>query len=163
MSKLNANNVNGRRNLVINLVDDGLIHSQLDLVKQLAKNGYRVTQATASRDLEELGAVRGKDKNGIFRYQFISQTQVTSNNLQNLLISIESSGNLAVAKTPPGAAQLLASQIDKGIKTGKLPSIGSIAGDDTIMIISKSPSGGAALAKAIDRFVSDSGNMKRVK
>jgi arginine repressor len=44
-----------------------------------------------------------------------------------------------------------------------LPSIGSIAGDDTIMIISKSPSGGAALAKAIDRFVSDSGNMKRVK
>jgi transcriptional regulator of arginine metabolism len=79
------------------------------------------------------------------------------------LISIESSGNLAVAKTPPGAAQLLASQIDKGIKNGKLPSIGSIAGDDTIMIISKSPSGGAALAKAIGKFVSDNGNLKRVK
>ena len=163
MSKLNINNVSGRRDLVINLVDEGLIHSQGDLVKQLAKNGYRVTQATASRDLEELGAVRGKDENGIFRYQFISQTQVSSNNLQNLLISIESSGNLAVAKTPPGAAQLLASQIDRGIKNGKLPSIGTIAGDDTIMIISKSPSGGASLAKAIDKFVSDNGNLKRVK
>jgi transcriptional regulator of arginine metabolism len=163
MSKLNVNNVSGRRNLVINLVDEGLIHSQGDLVKQLAKNGYRVTQATASRDLEELGAVRGKDENGIFRYQFISQAQVSSNNLQNLLISIESSGNLAVAKTPPGAAQLLASQIDKGIKAGKLPSIGTIAGDDTIMIISKSSSGGAALAKAIGKFVSESGNLKRVK
>jgi transcriptional regulator of arginine metabolism len=163
MSKLNVNNVSGRRDLIINLVDEGLIHSQGDLVKQLAKNGYRVTQATASRDLEELGAVRGKDKNGIFRYQFISPTQVISNNLQNLLISIESSGNLAVAKTPPGAAQLLASQIDKGIKNGKLPSIGTIAGDDTIMIISKSPSGGAALAKAISKFVSDNGNLKRVK
>jgi transcriptional regulator of arginine metabolism len=163
MSKLNLNNVSGRRDLVINLVEEGLIHSQGDLVKQLAKNGYRVTQATASRDLEELGAVRGKDENGIFRYQFISQTQVSSNNLQNLLISIESSGNLAVAKTPPGAAQLLASQIDKGIKNGKLPSIGTIAGDDTIMIISKSPSGGAALAKAIGKFVSDNGNLKRVK
>jgi transcriptional regulator of arginine metabolism len=58
MSKLNLNNVSGRRDLVINLVDEGLIHSQGDLVKQLAKNGYRVTQATASRDLEELGAVR---------------------------------------------------------------------------------------------------------
>jgi len=163
MSKLNLNNVSGRRDLVINLVDEGFIHSQGDLVKQLAKNGYRVTQATASRDLEELGAVRGKDENGIFRYQFISQTQVSSNNLQNLLISIESSGNLAVAKTPPGAAQLLASQIDKGIKNGKLPSIGTIAGDDTIMIISKSPAGGAALAKAIGKFVSDNGNLKRVK
>jgi transcriptional regulator of arginine metabolism len=48
MSKLNLNNVSGRRDLVINLVDEGLIHSQGDLVKELAKKGYRVTQATAS-------------------------------------------------------------------------------------------------------------------
>jgi transcriptional regulator of arginine metabolism len=86
-----------------------------------------------------------------------------TNNLNNLLISIDSSANLAVAKTPPGAAQLLAAHIDRGMKAGKLAGIGCIAGDDTIMIISKSPSGGAALAKAVDRFISETGTMKRVK
>ena len=163
MSKIAVDNLSGRRSLIIELIEEGLIHSQTDLVKYLAKGGYKVTQATASRDLEELGAVRGKDGNGVFRYQFITPTEVVSNNLSNLLISIESSANLAVAKTPPGAAQLLAAHIDRGIKSGKLAGIGCIAGDDTIMIISKSPSGGAALAKAVDRFISGSGNMKRVK
>ena len=64
---------------------------------------------------------------------------------------------------PKAVPQALAAHIDRGIKAGKLSGIGCIAGDDTIMIISKSPSGGAALAKAVDRFISDSGNMKRVK
>lgn len=163
MSKIAVDNLSGRRALIIELIEEGLIHSQTDLVKYLAKGGYKVTQATASRDLEELGAVRGKDSNGVFRYQFIAPAEVVSNNLSNLLISVESSANLAVAKTPPGAAQLLAAHIDRGIKSGKLAGIGCIAGDDTIMIISKSPSGGAALAKAVDRFISGSGNMKRVK
>ena len=162
MSKIAVDNLSGRRALIIELIEEGLIHSQTDLVKYLAKGGYKVTQATASRDLEELGAVRGKDGNGVFRYQFITPAEVVSNNLSNLLISIESSSNIAVAKTPPGAAQLLAAHIDRGIKSGKLAGIGCIAGDDTIMIISKSPSGGAALAKAVDRFISGSGNMKRV-
>ena len=163
MSKIAIDNLSARRALVIELIEDGLIHSQTDLVKFLAKGGYKVTQATASRDLEELGAVRGKDSNGVFRYQFITPAEVISNNLSNLLLSVESSANLAIAKTPPGAAQLLAAHIDRGIKAGKLSGIGCIAGDDTIMIISKSSTGGAALAKAVDRFISDSGNMKRVK
>ncbi len=162
MSKLISQNSSSRKNLIIDLVEQGLIHSQTDLVKHLSKNGYKVTQATASRDLEDLGAVRGKDANGVFRDQFISQTEVSTNTFKNLLLSIESSGNLAVAKTPPGAAGLLASQLDRAIKNGKLPSIGTIAGDDTIMIIAKSATGGSALAKAVSRFVSDNGNLKRV-
>jgi arginine repressor len=56
------------------------------------------------------------------------------------------------------------SQIDKGIRKWQICQVsGTIAGDDTIMIISKSPSGGAALAKAIGKFVSDNGNLKRVR
>ena len=55
MAKLNTKSATSRRSMVIKLVDDGLIHSQGDLVKQLAKVGFNVTQATASRDLEELG------------------------------------------------------------------------------------------------------------
>ncbi len=60
MAKLNTNSATARRSMVIKLVDDGVIHSQTDLVKHLQKLGFGVTQATASRDLEELGAVEEK-------------------------------------------------------------------------------------------------------
>ena len=163
MSKLILDSGPSRRSLIIELVENGVIHSQSDLVKALARKGIKVTQATASRDLEELGAVRGKDASGVFRYQFIANTEVSSTSLKNLVLEIDASGNLAVIKTPPGAAQLLAGQLDRAIKNGAISGIGSIAGDDTIMVISKSANGGPALAKAIDRYVSDNQSMKRVR
>jgi transcriptional regulator of arginine metabolism len=163
MSKLILDSGPSRRSLIIELVENGVIHSQSDLVKALARKGIKVTQATASRDLEELGAVRGKDASGVFRYQFIANTEVASTSLKNLVLEIDASGNLAVIKTPPGAAQLLAGQLDRAIKNGAISGIGSIAGDDTIMVISKSANGGSALAKAIDRYVSDNQSMKRVR
>jgi transcriptional regulator of arginine metabolism len=163
MSKLILDSGPSRRSLIIELVENGVIHSQSDLVKALSKKGIKVTQATASRDLEELGAVRGKDASGVFRYQFIANTEVASTSLKNLVLEIDASGNLAVIKTPPGAAQLLAGQLDRAIKNGAISGIGSIAGDDTIMVIAKSANGGSALAKAIDRYVSDNQSMKRVR
>jgi transcriptional regulator of arginine metabolism len=163
MSKLILDSGPSRRSLIIELVENGVIHSQSDLVKALARKGIKVTQATASRDLEELGAVRGKDASGVFRYQFIANTEVASTSLKNLVLEIDASGNLAVIKTPPGAAQLLAGQLDRAIKNGAISGIGSIAGDDTIMVISKSANGGPALAKAIVRYVSDNQSMKRVR
>jgi transcriptional regulator of arginine metabolism len=163
MSKLILDSGPSRRSLIIELVENGVIHSQSDLVKALSKKGIKVTQATASRDLEELGAVRGKDASGVFRYQFITNTEVASTSLKNLVLEIDASGNLAVIKTPPGAAQLLAGQLDRAMKNGAISGIGSIAGDDTIMVISKSANGGPALAKAIDRYVSDNQSMKRVR
>ncbi|MFM8627314.1 MAG: arginine repressor, partial [Candidatus Nanopelagicus sp.] len=75
MGRTNIQSATARRSLVIKLVDDALIHSQSDLVKELGKHGFVVTQATASRDLEELGAVRGKDNSGVFRYQFVATPQ----------------------------------------------------------------------------------------
>jgi transcriptional regulator of arginine metabolism len=134
-----------------------LIHSQSDLVRELGKIGYVVTQATASRDLEELGAVRGKDNSGIFRYQFVSAPQNSkSRGVSELIASVDSSGNLAVVKTPPGAAQLLAGNLDRAMKTGKLKSaIGTIAGDDTVLVVAKSASGGSSLAKEITRYFGD--------
>lgn len=163
MSKPILDSGPSRRSLIIELVENGVIHSQSDLVKALSKKGIKVTQATASRDLEELGAVRGKDASGVFRYQFIANTEVASTSLKNLVLEIDASGNLAVIKTPPGAAQLLAGQLDRAMKNGAISGIGSIAGDDTIMVISKSANGGPALAKAIDRYVSDNQSMKRVR
>ena len=154
MAKLSMQSATARRSLVIKLVDDALIHSQNDLVRELGKLGYVVTQATASRDLEELGAVRGKDNSGIFRYQFVSAPQSSkSKGLSELITSVEASGNLAVVKTPPGAAQLLAGNLDRAMKNGKLNSaIGTIAGDDTVLVVAKSSSGGPSLAKEITKF-----------
>ncbi len=154
MAKLNLQSATARRSLVIRLVDDALIHSQSDLVRELGKQGYVVTQATASRDLEELGAVRGKDNSGVFRYQFVSAPQNSkSRGLSELIASVESSGNLAVVKTPPGAAQLLAGNLDRAMKSGKLNSaIGTIAGDDTVLVVAKSASGGSSLAKEINKY-----------
>lgn len=157
MAKANLQNATARRSLVIKLVDDALIHSQSDLVRELGKLGYVVTQATASRDLEELGAVRGKDNSGVFRYQFVSAPQTPrGTGLSDLIASIEASGNLAVLKTPPGAAQLLAGNLDRAMKSGKLTAaIGTIAGDDTVLVVSKSASGGASLAKQITKFLGE--------
>ena len=155
MAKVNTQSATARRSLVIKLVDDELIHSQSDLVRELNRNGYSVTQATASRDLEELGAVRGKDNAGVFRYQFISTpVSNSSKGLSDLILGIESSGNLSVIKTPAGAAQLLAGNLDRAMKSGNLHSaIGTIAGDDTVLVVSKSATGGASLAKEINKLL----------
>jgi len=66
---VNSQNVSARRAKAISLIQAGLIHSQTDLVDQLKKSGFRVTQTTASRDLEEIGAVRGRNAHGESVYQ----------------------------------------------------------------------------------------------
>lgn len=146
-----------RKELVRDLISKGLIASQDDLVKALKKNGVVVTQTTASRDLLELGALRGRDSSGKFRYLLPEQSTVKvreSGPTRNLLLSASSSGNLVVAKTPPGGAQLLAGRIDAGIATGELSgALGTIAGDDTVMIVAKTATGGSHLAKELTAFI----------
>lgn len=141
-----------RRAKVISLVESGLVHSQSDLVARLKKDGIRVTQATASRDLEDIGALRGRSKDGSSMYQLpagANALQATSIPGQ-LIISVESSANIAVIRTPPGGAQLLASALDGASQRGALSAlIGTIAGDDTVLLISKKATGGAALAKQL--------------
>lgn len=147
---LNSKSVSARRAKAINLIAAGLVHSQSDLVKLLRKAGFDVTQATASRDLEEIGAVRGRMKDGESIYQIPSSSDgAISRSLPvpgDLVISIEASGNLVVIRTPPGGAQFLASTLDN---SGISSIIGTIAGDDTVLVVSKNPSGGGALAKEL--------------
>jgi len=142
--------VTARRAKAIALIKAGLIHSQSDLVKQLKKAGFVVTQATASRDLEEIGAVRGRSSSGesVYKisdsdYESISRTMPVPS---DLIISVEASGNLAVVRTPPGGAQLLASSLDH---SGISEIIGTIAGDDTVLVVSRKASGGAQLAREL--------------
>jgi transcriptional regulator of arginine metabolism len=130
------------------------VTSQTQLAALLAGSGIEVTQATLSRDLEELGAVklRGSDgapasyvvppENAPLRPAQAAPARLTRL-LGDLLTSAEGSANLAVVRTPPGAAQFLASALDK---VGLPDVLGTIAGDDTLLVVSRRPDGGAALA-----------------
>ncbi|MEI6217257.1 MAG: arginine repressor, partial [Actinomycetes bacterium] len=96
-----------RQAIVLNLIKSGLVDSQVTLVKLLNKEGIKVTQATASRDLEDLGAIRTRSDSGILRYELGSPDVKSGASAMNLIMSVSSSGNLAVVRTPPGGAQLL--------------------------------------------------------
>ena len=141
------------------LIDGHTVTSQSHLAALLAEDGVDVTQATLSRDLEELGAVklRGADgapatyvlppENAPLRPAQADATPARlARMLGDLLTGAEGSANLAVLRTPPGAAQFLASALDKVA----LPDVlGTIAGDDTLLVVAREPDGGPALA---DRF-----------
>lgn len=144
-----------RRALVISLIQNGVVESQADLIQQLSENGVRVTQATASRDLDEIGVLRGRDSTGQMRYQLTANSAPTPRGFGELILSVESSGNLAVVRTPPGGAQLLASTLDRAASHGDIASvIGTIAGDDTVLVIARTANGGAGLAKELTDFAS---------
>ena len=118
----------------------------------------RLMTSTVSRDLVELDAVRVRDGRGVLVYAVPSEggdrtprpamdSAVAESRLaklaSELLVSADSSANLVVVRTPPGAAQFLASALDKAELAAVL---GTIAGDDTVLVISRDATGGAALA-----------------
>jgi transcriptional regulator of arginine metabolism len=137
------------------LVQSRPVHSQTELVRLLAADGVLVTQATLSRDLEELGAakLRGVDGGpGAYVVPDEGAAPMRPSEaaparlvrlLADLLVHAEASGNLAVLRTPPGAAQFLASALDR---SGLGYVLGTIAGDDTILVVARDADGGQALA-----------------
>jgi len=140
---------------IVELIDGGAIHSQSELASALDARGVAVTQATLSRDLDELGAVKLRGVDGEPAVYVLPQeggspmrpTQrapdALAHRLGDLLTGVEASANLVVVRTPPGAAQFLASALDKA---GLPATIGTIAGDDTVLVITREPDGGQALA-----------------
>jgi transcriptional regulator of arginine metabolism len=163
---ISSRSVSARRAKVVSLVEAGVVHSQSDLVDLLNGIGFEVTQATASRDLEEIGALRGRGRNGATVYQLPvggSESLARVISLPTaLILSVESSGNLAVVSTPPGGAQLLASALDRASRHGDLASvIGTIAGDDTVLVISRKSDGGSALAKQLRQIAEPINSVKQ--
>ena len=156
--KKSALSSNARRALIVSYVNQGIVHSQNDIVELLADEGIDVTQATASRDLEDVGAVRGKDESGMMRYRIMSENieplARAARVSDELIVNIAASGNLVVVKTPPGGAHLLASALDRASQGGDMKSIiGTIAGDDTVLVISRNSNGGKALASELRDFI----------
>ncbi|MCG5444474.1 arginine repressor [Micromonospora sp. NIE79] len=138
---------------IVELIRERTIRSQTELADLLAADGVGVTQATLSRDLEELGAVkvRGGDGPAVYLIPEDGQRPLRDAEaaparlvrlLRELLNGVDSSGNIAVLRTPPGAAQYLASALDRA---GLPEIVGTIAGDDTILVVAREAVGGAAL------------------
>lgn len=134
------------------------MRSQAELAELLAADGVSVTQATLSRDLVDLRAVKVRAADGTLSYavpgeggdqspQNDRNQELLDSRLarlcEELIVSADSSANMTVLRTPPGAAQFLASAIDHS----QVPDLlGTIAGDDTVLVIARDPNGGEALA-----------------
>jgi len=149
---------------IVDLIRSHQVRAQTDLADRLAAEGIQVTQATLSRDLEELGAVKVRSADGSSAYLIpedgatrLRAAEATPARLQRLLRELlneaDASGNLVVLRTPPGAAQFLASALDRA---GLPEVVGTIAGDDTILVVAREPasasSSGAALAARLTRW-----------
>jgi transcriptional regulator of arginine metabolism len=138
-----------RQHRIARLLEEQVISSQIQLVELLATEGLMLTQGTVSRDLEELGAVKvsgayliPEDGHRPLRPSEQAPARLTRL-LRELLTGVDASGNMAVLRTPPGAAQFLASALDR---SGLPDVVGTIAGDDTILVVARDATGGAALA-----------------
>jgi transcriptional regulator of arginine metabolism len=150
----------GRQARIVTLLSSNSVSSQSELASMLAEEGIEVTQATLSRDLEELGAVKLRGADGGVGVYIVPEdgspvrgvtggTERMSRLLGELLVSTDASGNLAVLRTPPGAAHYLASAIDRAA----LPYVvGTIAGDDTIFVMAREPMTGAEMADALEHL-----------
>jgi transcriptional regulator of arginine metabolism len=138
-----------RQRALLELVGRMPLSSQHEIQEELARGGHDATQSTISRDLEELGLVRVRDPEGRLRYALPTEavsTAVASRlrmQLAEFGMSIEASGNLVVAVTPPGAANAVAEAIDHAAVEGIL---GTVAGDNTILIIAKEGVKGKAVS-----------------
>ena len=151
-----------RQARIVELVSRMAIRSQTELARLLAAEGVDVTQATLSRDLDELGAVKLRGADGGAPVYVIPEdgspvrgiqggTSRLARLLGEVLVSADGSANLTVLRTPPGAAQFLASAIDRAALHEV---VGTIAGDDTVMVIAREPMTGLELA---DRFTTMAG------
>ena len=140
-----------RQQRIIEVISRYEVRSQAELAELLARAGIVVTQATLSRDLEEIGAVKVRTDAGGQLYSVSAEVGVLNEarlarTLADLLVSAEASGNLVVARTPPGGAHLVGSAIDRAA----LPDVlGTVAGDDTVLVICRGIDGGAKLARRL--------------
>jgi len=148
---------NRRQHLVAGLLGDHPITSQSQLVELLAQEGIESTQATVSRDLEDLGAVKVRMpgvEGLVYVIAELPKDQVAPmDHLRRVLgewvVDVAVSGNLVVVRTPPGSAHVVASALDRTKIEGLL---GTVAGDDTILVIADEDHGGKDLSERIARL-----------
>ncbi|MFT4773546.1 MAG: transcriptional regulator of arginine metabolism [Ilumatobacter sp.] len=129
-----------RQTLIARLVGDHQVGSQPELLELLASEGIEATQATVSRDLEDIGAVKVRVPGGNTLYaipEFAPDRLAPVEHVRRVMgewvADVAVSGNIVVLRTPPGCAHVVASALDRSRIEGLL---GTVAGDDTLMCIS---------------------------
>lgn len=145
-----------RRRLVRRLISEGEIESQHELVEMLEGAGHHVTQATVSRDLDAIGAVKVRTDGGRHRYEMPEEAAVAANGDRELARIIDefvdtfaASANLLVVHTRPGAAHVVGSAIDRAHIGGVL---GTVAGDDTLLVVASEDIGGSGVLDELGRM-----------
>lgn len=154
-----------RQAKIVDVLWDRAVRSQPELLVLLDQlHGIETTQATLSRDLDELGAVKLRGPDGgapVYRIPEDGNPGFGSTRppqggttrlgrlLGELLVSADASGNLAVLRTPPGAAHYLASALDRAALHDV---VGTIAGDDTVIVVAREPRTGAELAQRLQEL-----------
>jgi transcriptional regulator of arginine metabolism len=148
--------MNERHRLIAVILDRREVTSQQQLVELLAEQGVAVTQATVSRDLDRLSAVRVR-RNGHMVYALpeaddpIDPVDLLRQALRTVN-SVEASGNLCVLKTKPAQAMPVARALDQA----DLPEVlGTIGGDDTILVIAREPTDGAGVERLCRRLAGE--------
>ena len=148
-------NTASRRRLIRKLLLENVVASQSEIVDLLVRESHDVTQATVSRDLHALGAVKSRE-NGRLRYVLPDEAShgdgeymTLARALVDFVESISVSANLVVIKTSPGAAGVVAGAIDAAPLQGVL---GTIAGDDTLMVVAEEQFGGIGLANRLEQI-----------
>lgn len=150
-----AHSRTARHRRIVELLDNVVLRSQAELLALLAKDGVEVTQATLSRDLVELGAVKVRHGRTLVYAVPAEGGDMTPRPAidgdevdarlrrlcEELLVAADRAGNLVVLRTPPGAANYLASAIDRSAVSQAAGIVGTIAGDDTVLIICRSAQG----------------------
>ncbi len=142
-----------RQHRVARIIEQHAVTSQAQVVDLLAADGVVATQATVSRDLEELGAVKVRTSSGESVYAIPDNSRsprVPGEQLRRVMgewvVEVSHSLNLVVLRTPPGSAHVVGSAIDRAGMTGVL---GTVAGDDTLLLVVSERVGGERVARQL--------------
>jgi transcriptional regulator of arginine metabolism len=128
-----------RQHLVAKLIEQHQVQNQTQLVDLLAEENVVATQATVSRDLEDMGAIKVRVPGGDSAYAIPAlpkEQRAPEDHLRRVfgdwVVEVEHSGNLVVLRTPPGSAHVVGSALDRA---GLAEIIGTVAGDDTLIVV----------------------------
>jgi len=142
-----------RQHLIAKLIEHGQVENQAQLVDLLAEQGCVATQATVSRDLDDLGAIKVRIPGGESAYAIPAlpaQQLAPEDHLRRVcgdwVVEVAHSGNLVVLRTPPGSAHVVASALDRA---GLPDLLGTVAGDDTLLVVVDEGVGGAEVAEKL--------------
>jgi transcriptional regulator of arginine metabolism len=142
-----------RQHRIARLLEDQAVSSQSQLVELLATDGIVATQATVSRDLEDLGAVKVRIPGGTMAYavpEHAKERSVPDDHLRRVMgeyvVDVGHSANLVVLRTPPGSAHVVGSALDRA---GLPDVLGTVAGDDTLIVVCSEALGGVKVAEEL--------------